>query len=255
VRLRALTEVNGKAWTSMAEFNVLGTATTSAAQWSKAAEVANGALRYSHPKLYQLDNGEIIAGFCTNEDEGNFKYKLVRSSDGGRNWSSRVEIASTAGNDIFEGSFLQTGSGAGTLLVAYGDGTTVKAKKSTDRGATWGSAITIEGSSGGEDAHPSLTRAANGDLVAVYGFGGDIAMRRSTDGTTWSSRSTVVTGGASLLRDPNVVTTETGKLLVAFTDATNKQIKVASSSDHGTSWSASPRRRPTSSMSSTTPTG
>ncbi|PYS47952.1 MAG: hypothetical protein DMF68_14605 [Acidobacteria bacterium] len=102
--------------------------------WTKRGEVindSNSTHTFSHPQPFELDDGELIAGFTTNEDSSLFDYKLVRSTDGGNTWTSKVTIASSNTNNIYEGSFAQTS--ATNLVCVYGDGDGVSVKRSSDR--------------------------------------------------------------------------------------------------------------------------
>src|SRR5438270_3957564 len=90
--------------------------------WTKRNEVINDSasnptpFTYSHAAPFQLDNGNVICGFSTNKNSSSFDYKLVRSTDGGNTWGSKVTITAT-GNAIYEGSFAQTASN--NLVVVY----------------------------------------------------------------------------------------------------------------------------------------
>lgn len=214
------------------------------ATWTKHSEIVNGALRYSHGHPLELDNGDILVAFSTNEDGGGvFVYKLVRSTDGGETWGSKVTITPAPADDVYEGALVQWGAGAGTLLCIYAEGNEIRCRKSTDRGATWGSAIAIDTATGGFDQHhPSAVRLPDGKLIVAYNDAGDIVQKSSTDGgDTWGSKSTIASEGAGLdnLGDPCIIQCANGDLLIAYQDRdTSYAIRTKRSTDGGTTWGA-----------------
>src|SRR2546423_3255431 len=212
---------------------------TRSAYWTKRGEVVNDATHtYSHPQPFQLDDGELVCGFSTNEDSPAFNYKLVRSTDGGSTWGSKVTIAST-GLDTYEGSFAQTSST--NLVVVYGEGDGVACKRSGDRGATWSSAVTVAAPGGGDDPHPSLTKLGNGNLVAAYSYKNQIIAKRSTDGgATWSSAVTVASSATLAYHSPSVVRAASGNLVLAFVSGQvgGSNVFITRSTDSGSTWSA-----------------
>jgi hypothetical protein len=211
--------------------------------WTKRNEVVNDNIsthRYSHPQPFELDNGELIAGFSTNEDSSIFNYKLIRSPDGGNTWTSKATIAST-GNNVYEGSFAQTS--ATNLVLVYGDGEGVASKRSKDRGATWGSAVTIAVQGGGADCHPSVTNLGNNILLVTYRYNDKILAKKSTDGgATWGSAITVASNTLQPYNSPSVVRMPSGNLVLAFSSGTGgvqfPHIYLTRSIDSGTTWSA-----------------
>lgn len=133
----------------------------------------------------------------------------------------------------------------------------VYAKRSTDRGATFGSEFIIaDDSAAGFDARSGdLTRLANGDLILCYirddpaiprDFTriGDIQrVKRSTDnGATWGTAYTVTSGFARFSQTTApVVELPNGDMLVALqgwdsSSDTRQSIRVSKSTDGGVTW-------------------
>src|SRR5690242_7168749 len=103
----------------------------------------NSGIRRSHPNPFVLANGNLVLGYCTNEDGTNFVYKQSTSMDGGVTFGSPVFIGggASSGSDTFEGKFAQLSGG--TLFCVYGFGSNVRYRTSSDNGATWSSETTI----------------------------------------------------------------------------------------------------------------
>lgn len=213
---------------------------TRTSYWAKRGEVTNdaGAHTYSHPQPFQLDDGEVVCGFSTDEDSAAFSYKLVRSADGGRTWGSKVTVASN-GVDTYEGSLAQTAST--NLVVAYGVGDGVGVRRSTDRGQTWGAEVTVAGPGGGDDPHPSLTKLGDGSLLVAYRYQNKIMAKKSADGgASWGSAVTVAASATVAYHSPSVVRTASGTLVLAFISGPVgvSQVSLTRSADSGSTWSA-----------------
>lgn len=86
-----------------------------------------------------------------------------------------------------------------------------------------GTTVTIVNDSA-NNSFPAFTKMANGNLIVVYRAGtdhatskGTLLMRTSTDlGATWSSASTVASDATYDVRDPGILLTSTGRLVVTF---------------------------------------
>lgn len=211
------------------------------AAWTKHSEIINGSLRYSHGHPLELDNGDIVVAFSTNEDGGPYIYKLVRSTDGGSTFGSKVTITPAPAASVYEGALVQWGAGAGTLLCVYAEGNEIRCRKSTDRGATWGAATTIATATGGYDTHhPSVVRLSDGTLIVVYNDAGDIVQQSSPDGgESWGGKATIASEGAGQdnLGDPCIIQCTNGDLLVAYQDRdTSYAIRTKRSADGGSTW-------------------
>jgi hypothetical protein len=213
--------------------------------WTKRNEVVNDNISthlYSHAKPFNCANGDLIAGFSTNEDSGVQDYKLVRSTDGGQTWGSKVTVG-TAASNIFEGGFAQMS--ATNLVVVYGNGDGVTSRRSADNGQTWGSPLTIlaEGTSGGVDSHPDITRLPNNTLIVGYSKKGDIIARISTNGgASWGAEINVAKHISGSYQTLSVVTETDGSIVVAFLDATDlsgaHRIFITHSTNGGSGWTA-----------------
>jgi hypothetical protein len=206
--------------------------------WTKRGEVVNDVPHtFSHPQPFQLDDGELICGFSTNEDSTAFAYKLMRSTDGGQTWGSKVTINSN-GVDTYEGSFAQTAST--NLVAVYGVGDGVSVRRSSDRGQTWGAAITVAPPGGGDDPHPSLARLGDGSLLAAYRYQNKVLAKRSTDGgATWGAAVTVASSATQAYHSPSVVRASSGNLVLAFISGPvgASNVFLTRSTNAGATWS------------------
>jgi hypothetical protein len=107
------------------------------------------------------------------------------------------------------------------LLVVYRYNDKIISRKSTDGGATWGSASTIASSSTVPYNSPSIVRLSSGTLVLTYssGTGGvqfpRIYIKRSTDsGATWSAPIDVKAAAQYSFNDPNLTLLNNGDLVM-----------------------------------------
>lgn len=179
------------------------------ATWSTPVEVTftgSGAPTFSYgcfgDELFELANGTLlVACYALNSAATSFTAHLARSTDGGTTWSYLSQISSTIGGyNAVETSLAQLPDG--TVLAAFhtedGLPTDMYLKRSSDNGATWGSAVTIATSE--STNRNAILYGPDGDLInayahAVTGFPQGYTL--STDGgTSWGSWTQVDTATA-----------------------------------------------------------
>lgn len=96
-----------------------------------------------YPRLYALQNGDLLCAFDTNEDGGRAEIKLLRSHDGGLTWGEKAEGSGFPELDCANPAFIQLPDGA--LWLAYranvqkGDDyySSIRCNVSYDNGETW----------------------------------------------------------------------------------------------------------------------
>ena len=177
-----------------------------------------------YPRLYTLDNNDILCGFDTNEDGGNSVIKIVRSTDGGMTWSKRAITGSLDPEfDCANASFLQLEDGS--ILLAYrankqmedGYYSSLRVTISHDNGFTWSnhSIVTEEFGIGGvyepffmliDDN--VVVYYANDSLNAVYTVEQQNIEYRILENDTWSEKTIIRNGTVTNSRDGMPVVTK-----------------------------------------------
>ena len=121
--------------------------------------------------------------------------KLRRSTDGGATWATAQTIATNAGGG-WPASIAATSS---TVVFGYAAQSTTDSyaayKRSTDKGATWGSSHALEASGGNPSYHPVITY--KGGFKAVFELcssstcsTSSVRYRSASTGSTWSTAVT-----------------------------------------------------------------
>ncbi|MEF3312386.1 discoidin domain-containing protein [Paenibacillus sp. GYB004] len=145
-------------------------------------------------------------------------------------------------------------AGNGDLLVVYywseshaGGNGQIRMKRSTDDGATWGTAGTIIDTAY-DDRDPSITALSDGTLlVSWFTYSGgaiDVRVIRSTDhGTTWGSPVTVGTNMPWAATSSKIIELSNGDLLIPLYGPSpgpgHQQSTVVRSADQGATWLSS----------------
>lgn len=221
----------------------------------------NGGVWY--PRMIELDNGDWLLSFDTNEDGEDVKAKLVRSSDQGQTWSGPITVIEEQGHDIANAQMLQLDNG--DLWMAYrsvsqNEGmyhTELNVQVSNDNGENWNAL-----SNGLIDTDEAYT--FNGVWEPHLGYIGDqVAVMYAHDGPSevgttgyqnilmkiwendeWSEQIVVSDGVSHFSRDgmPVWLQMDTGEYIVVY-EASNRRdhpfiIKYETSAD-GLEWSDS----------------
>jgi hypothetical protein len=177
------------------------------------------------------------------------------STDGGFTWGTEStvrdntkdirdpEIVTLSGGDMLLTFTERTNTSGSTDFVPY-------VSRSTDAGATWGTAVAItSGFSGWSFISAKILELANGDLLApLYGNDGSgdyCRVSKSTNGgSSWSNLATVVAAGASsrAWNEPNLTRDGSTIYCAIRSDTSTAGIYLATSSDSGATWSAPTRQ-------------
>lgn len=149
----------------------------------------------------------------------------------------------------------------GALLLSYTH-SGIKARKSTDRGRTWGEEFVLvpdpqPPSQQGRYAHPSFLRLANGEILLSYiyiagalpYYGHNYYRRSADEGETWSEQFILTPyPGYNLVHNDKLTLLSTGRIIVPMEhkkrwpsekDHSGYVCRVFYSDDHGYSWQAS----------------
>lgn len=192
--------------------------------------------RHSHPMPFILANGNLLLGYCSNENGTNFEFVQRTSTDGGLTFGSAVTIGGlhSSGVDTFHGSFAQLSDG--TLFCAYSYGTEVRYRTSTDNGATWSGETTLD-TVLGADGHPSCLLDGS-TLHVVYNNSTTVKITSATvtGGSigSFGSATSIVTGTqGSVVKCPT-----DGELMVAYTTGGSVGIIKSNDSGVGASWAS-----------------
>lgn len=221
----------------------------------------NGGVWY--PRMIELDNGDWLLSFDTNEDGEDVKVKLVRSSDKGQTWSNPITVIEEPSHDIANAQMLQLNNG--DIWMAYrsvsqNEGmyhTELNVQTSKDNGETWDAL-----SNGLIDTDESYT--FNGVWEPHLGYVGDqVAVMYAHDGPSevgstgyqnilmkiwendeWSEQIVVSDGVSHFSRDgmPVWIQMDNGEYIMVY-EASNRRdhpfvIKYETSAD-GLEWSDS----------------
>jgi hypothetical protein len=173
---------------------------------------------------------------------------LLRSTNDGRTFGEPVEIARTT-NEPFEGNSVREGApqiafGRGAVYVSYfTDESTIKIRRSTDYGKTWGAATTIATDAfGGAD----MSLDAAGSHVAI-GYPRittnifPVIRRSSNKGSTWSAPIEISSPNSPPAFEVRLLISGSGTWRAAFercnTDScTGSRTFLKTSHDAGRTW-------------------
>lgn len=184
--------------------------------WSAPVNVS----RYGFvPDLMELNNGEILLA-CSMGCESSICIRVMKSTDGGVNWSAPVTVYDSPDRDskadllqLNDGTIL---SGFYTLIPDPDPETgsywsSLKLVKSYDNGITWTDETTVVPFySAGDPRWISLLQVNNGEVWAA--FNGLELVRSFDGGTTWGNRESITPGVW-----PSLIQLSDGTFITAFT--------------------------------------
>ena len=180
-------------------------------------------------------------------DVTNTALKFAKSTDSGATWTTST-VTST--NDVGKYTSIVEADN-GTLFISYFDATNgdLKVVKSTNGGTSWGSPVTVD-SSGSVGQHTSIDRVDDSATdTAIYvsyqdASNGDLKMAYTFDlGTSWTTTTVDATGtvgsftSISALNDTTSDSSRAYTVFISYYDQTNSALKVASTTDGGSTWS------------------
>lgn len=173
-------------------------------KWTKGVEVANGiqndSLRYPtwNPVLYQIPDGELLLFYKVGPHPSSWWGMLIRSDDGGENWSTPEKLPDGILGPIKNKPVLLSN---GNLLLSSsleGNGWNLRMESTPDFGKTWKLGDTLP--KGKDDIHaiqPSVLVHKNGRLQQL----GRTRNRKLF--STWSDDNGATWSDLSLLNMPN----------------------------------------------------
>jgi hypothetical protein len=211
-----------------------------------------------YPRVFELNNGDLICGFDTNEGTSNAVIKTVTSSDGGLTWSKTAVTASKFSQyKCANAAFYQHKNGE--LWVAYRANqnvnnqlyTSIRISKSTDNGKTWAEhSIVAEETGTGGVYEPIFVEIGN--ELAIFYANDSLNVVSSGDHQNieykvwkngkWSDKYIASNGNSTRSRDgmPAVARLSNGNYLLAIESTAMRSqypfiLKLKSSSD-GYNW-------------------
>ena len=182
-------------------------------------------VNYTNPMNFVATDNRIITG-------ANYVYY---TSNGGVNWS-QTTVPTSQGDPVFASDSL------GNLYLSYLS-SGVRIQKSTNGGASWGSAVTIVSNSSADKEWIWADRTngpTKNNLYMAY-FNATTGSQRvdffrsTNNGTSWTG-PTILQSTVSTNPGPNIVTDHNGKVFVFITASTGAIVKT--STDGGATFSA-----------------
>lgn len=152
----------------------------------------------SSGRALQLNDGRIIFALVTRQQGvTGFPVYAVYSDDGGRNWNTSLNPASTDGD---EAKIVELADGSLLMSIRNRHGSLRKFSHSYDRGETWTSPVPVEGLPDPRCNGDIIRYIHDGEDVLLQSLPGDpearnnVAIYASSDnGLTWPVKKTVVT--------------------------------------------------------------
>jgi len=210
--------------------------------WSTSRRLTNNSGMSSDPSVAAFGSNVHVAWW--DNTSGNNEIYFKTSPDDGATWSAAKRLTSNGGDSVYP-SLSANGS---TVHVAWFDSTPgnfeVFYKVSTDNGSAWSPAKRLTHTSA-SSYHPSIT--SNGTNVYLTwrdrtpgNF--EIYFRMSPDnGITWAAPKRL-TNNSGNSHSPSIASVGSDIYITWFDDSTgNEEIYFKSSSDMGTTWSATKR--------------
>lgn len=175
--------------------------------------------------------------FISYRDDTNTDLKVANTSDGGVTWSTSIVnilFSSSHGTSIDMVD-------SNTIYIAHTDGD-AEIYKSTNGGNSW--ARTVVDTAGATGYYVSLDALDANTVYMSYQNSSpvdDLVVSKTTDGSTWTvtNNGNPVDSVGNLSFGTSIAVMSATKVYVAYSDITNRDLKFASTSDGGTTWSVS----------------
>ena len=184
----------------------------SSTAWKSAIRLSSTSRRVDYPTIAATGDDVYIA--YTDGTTGEIRF--ARSNDRGANWTKIALGTSTVSTSEGRSGLPSVAANGSTVVVAWvaDSAGTVKARVSTNRGSTWGTAVTI-----GSKSNGYASAAVLGSRVAIaWTTADDVVVRQAISGT-WGTAKVVqrlTAGGAPLPYGPQVVLNGTSGIAVAW---------------------------------------
>lgn len=160
-----------------------------------------------------------------------------RSLDGGASW--RMPIKLSASRAVVHVASAVDGAAVTTAWVeqrAPGAGWSLHARRSDDRGETWGAEVVVASAGRGADAPATITLDPRGTLVA-WTAGRSTDARRQ-DGGGWVAAGSLAPAGTAVGAASIAATADAVAAVVVADGATGSELRLVRSGDGGRSWRA-----------------
>jgi len=200
------------------------------------------------PRIAADGSGNVYVAWIDIVGSGNDRVTIVKSPDGGRNWTDNVDVSgSTAVN--YEVLDVAAGHGS-TVLLLMGTPSTLWLRASSNSGTTFAPAVEVKSALPPNYIDlPVLISTSSGETYLVYRLRGETdwamqVMASTDDGQTFRDPvnvSTTFVPSPSIFHVPVATAAPGGRVAVAYLDGTysggEQRYKVTRSLDGGATWS------------------
>jgi hypothetical protein len=227
--------------------------TDNARTWTIISNLSDPGRDIDNGQMVQLADGSILLAYRSVRWAESYRLEVLRSTDGGANWTYRSRIDSNEGSP---GSLYNPQKGVyepymlvypnGDIGVMYANekhvvetpsySQIISLKISTDAGSSWGPEIYAAwdpASQGSRPGMPVWTRMANGNYILAFEVCGtyncNAYVKTSSDGRTWSSGIGAQVPAQNTA--PYVLSLSDGRLVL-----TSGSHEVSVSRDYGATW-------------------
>ncbi len=209
----------------------------SSTAWKSAIRLSSTSRRVDYPTIAATGDDVYIA--YTDGTTGEIRF--ARSNDRGANWTKAAIGTSTVSTSEGRSGLPSVAANGSTVVVAWvaDSAGTVKARVSSNRGSTWGTAVTV-----GSQSNGYASAAVLGSRVAIAWTTADDVVVRQANSGTWGTAKVVESltpGGAPLPYAPQVVLSGTSGIAVAWSvtgPSHTADLRWAKSADGGAVWFA-----------------
>ncbi|WP_344164095.1 sialidase family protein [Kribbella yunnanensis] len=145
-----------------------------------------------HSVVEDPDGTLYQSGYGYYDGDARYRQLLLRSTDGGLNWTTQSTIAYSAtinGEGFCEAGLARTSDGALIAIMRTGSYLVMYQSRSTDNGKTWSTPTPMAATNGVPmtGVYPSLVLLPDNRLLLYYGRPGQsLAVSTDGTGTTWS---------------------------------------------------------------------
>lgn len=196
--------------------------------WSSTATVES--TNTASGKVIKLLSGNYLFVYCK---VGASKVCCKVSTDKGATWGAEIDVVAASVETSQGCSVCQCDTGEIVCVyntdVDSGGDYEIKGKRSTDGGATWGSAIAVHNFVT-DCLYPDIIQDITGYLYCIAVRGTTIYFVQSTDkGATWGAADTVVAAAVNLSDSPRLCMIDGHAIWCIYEDNTNNDVKAVSS--------------------------
>ncbi|MEK9154753.1 MAG: fibronectin type III domain-containing protein [Patescibacteria group bacterium] len=208
--------------------------TNGGASWTLATVDSSATIVGTLTSISAVDSSTIFIAY---QDTTNVDVKFAKSTNGGTDWTtSIIDARATVGGGLFPSI---EAINANTLFVSYVEsGVALMFASSTNGGTSWATS-TIDASMGAAPNKTSLEVIDANNILIAYDDGSlssDVQLAKY-NGTSWTI-SNIDTVPASR-GEKSLFAADVNTLFVSYLESSNYDVKFATSTNGGTSWSTS----------------